>query len=284
MRSESGLVLRDGADPVVLLPDPARRSAFLLRVGRTDQSYVDLEDPRRLEFDYVQRIADVVESMFEPGRTLRVVHVGGAGLTLPRYVAATRPGSVQTVLEPDAELTDLVRARLPLPRQSGIKVRATDGRSGLPDLHDAIADLVVLDAFSGAQVPPDLTTDAALAELHRVLRPDGVLALNVTDRGPLGYTRRVLAGLRARFRVVGLCAEPATLKGRRFGNIVLVATDRSLGVAAWATFADRAGRPPFPYRVLHGARLDQLVGGARPYTDEDAEPSPPPPVDLLGLG
>ncbi|MGI3781468.1 MAG: spermidine synthase [Janthinobacterium lividum] len=284
MRGGDELVLRDGRDPVVLVPDPARRSAFLLRVGRTDQSYVDLDDPLRLEFDYVQRIADLVESLFEPGRTLRAVHVGGAGLTLPRYLAATRPGSVQTVLEPDAELTDFVRARLPLPRGHGIKVRAVDGRSGLPALNDGIADLVVLDAFSGAQVPPDLTTDAALAELHRVLHPDGVLALNVTDRGPLAYTRRVLAGLRARFAVVGMCAEPSTLKGRRFGNLVLLATDRPLGVAAWGTFADRAGRPPFPYRVQHGARLDQLVGGARPYTDEDAEPSPAPPMDLLGLG
>ena len=278
------LVLRDGRDPVVLVPDSSRRSAFLLRVGGTDQSYVDLEDPTRLEFDYVQRIADLVEAMFEPGRTLRAVHVGGAGLTLPRYVAATRPGSVQTVLEPDAELTDFVRVRLPLPRGHGIKVRAVDGRSGLPDLRDAIADLVVLDAFAGAQVPPDLTTEAALADLHRVLRPDGVLALNVTDRGPLGYTRRVLAGLRGQFGVVGLCAEPSTLKGRRFGNLVLVATDRSLGTDAWTRLADRAGRPPFPYRVLHGARLEQLVGGARPFTDEDAEPSPPPPADLLGLG
>lgn len=284
MRSSDELVLRDGREPVVLVPDPSRRSAFLLRVGRTDQSYVDLADPLRLEFDYVQRIADVVDSLFERGRTLRAVHVGGAGLTLPRYVAATRPGSVQTVLEPDAELTDFVRTRLPLPRASGIKVRAVDGRSGLPELRDAIADLVVLDAFLGAQVPADLTTEAALAELHRVLRPDGVLALNVTDRGPLAYTRRVLAGLRARFTAVGLCAEPSTLKGRRFGNVVLVATDRALGTAGWTAIADRAGRPPFPYRVLHGARLDQLVGGARPYTDEDAEPSPSPPMDLLGLG
>ena len=284
MRSSDEVVLRDGAEPVVLVPDSSRRAAFLLRVGRTDQSYVDLEDPLRLEFDYVQRIADVVEATFEPGVTLRVVHVGGAGLTLPRYLAATRPGSVQTVLEPDAELTDFVRARLPLPRASGIKVRGVDGRSGLPDLRDGIADLVVLDAFAGAQVPPDLTTDAALAELHRVLGPHGVLALNVTDRGPLAYTRRVLAGLRGRFGAVGLCAEPSTLKGRRFGNVVLVATDRPLGTAAWVTLADRAGRPPFPYRVLHGERLTQLVGGARPYTDEDAEPSPAPPADLLGLG
>ena len=280
MRDE--LVLRDGPDAVVLVPDPARRSAYLLRAGRTDQSYVDLDDPLRLEFDYVQRIADVVESLSEPGEALRAVHVGGAGLTLPRYLAATRPGSVQTVLEPDVELTDFVRARLPLPRASGIKVRGVDGRNGLGALRDAVADLVVLDAFAGAQVPPDLTTSEAVAELHRVLRPSGVLAVNLTDRGPLAYTRRVLAGLREQFGGTGLTAEPSTLKGRRFGNVVLLATDRPLD-DAWATLADRAGRPPFPYRVLHGARLEQLVGRALPFTDRDAEPSPLPPADLLGL-
>ncbi|SDU99150.1 hypothetical protein SAMN04488544_3113 [Microlunatus sagamiharensis] len=283
MRSEE-LVLRGGESPVVLVPDVGRRSAYLLRVGRTDQSYVDLDDPRHLEFDYVQRVADLVESLYAPGVTLRAVHIGGAGLTLPRYLAATRPGSTQTVLEPDAELTEFVRSRLPLPRSSGIKVRAVDGRSGLPELRDGIADLVVLDAFAGARVPPELTTQGALAELHRVLRPDGVLAMNVTDSGTLRFTRRVLAGLRAELGSVGLCTEPSTLKGRRFGNLVLVASDRPLDADAWAGLADRAGRPPFPYRVVHGARLDQLVGNARPFTDDDAEASPPPPTELFGLG
>jgi spermidine synthase len=277
------LVLRGGDSPVVLVPDVGRRSAYLLRVGRTDQSYVDLDDPRHLEFDYVQRVADLVESFFEPGVPLRAVHVGGAGLTLPRYLAATRPGSVQTVLEPDEELTEFVRSRLPLPRASGIKVRAVDGRSGLPQLRDGIADLVVLDAFAGARVPAELTTQSAFAELHRVLRPGGVLALNVTDSGGLRFTRRVLAGLRAELGSVGLCTEPSTLKGRRFGNLVLVASDRPLDPATWAALADRAGRPPFPYRVVHGDRLDQLVGSARPFSDDDAEPSPPPPSELFGL-
>ncbi len=283
MRSDE-LVLRGGASPVVLVPDNGRPAAFLLRVGRTDQSYVDLDDPRHLEFDYVQRVADLVESLFEPRVPLRAVHVGGAGLTLPRYLAATRPGSTQTVLEPDEELTEFVRSRLPLPRGSGIKVRAVDGRSGLPDLRDGIADLIVLDAFAGARVPAELTTQGAFAELHRVLRPDGVLAMNVTDSGTLGFTRRVLAGLRAELGSVGLCTEPSTLKGRRFGNLVLVGSDRRLDDGTWAALADRAGRPPFPYRVVHGARLDQLVGKARPFTDDDAEASPPPPADLFGLG
>jgi spermidine synthase len=155
MASTGDLVLRTGEHQVVLVPDPSRARAFTLRVGRTDQSYVDLDDPTRLEFDYVQRIVDVLESVAPAGERLAVVHVGGAALTLPRYLAHTRPRSAQVVLEPDAELTELVRTHLPLPRQSGVKVRATDGRTGVAALRDDYADLVILDAFDGAQVPPE---------------------------------------------------------------------------------------------------------------------------------
>ena len=271
-------MLRTGERETVLVPDPTRPRAFTLRVGRTDQSYVDLDDPTRLEFDYVQRVVDVVESVAPAGERLGVVHVGGAALTLPRYLAHTRPRSAQVVLEPDTELTELVRTHLPLPRQSGIKVRAADGRSGLAALRDYYADLVVLDAFDGSRVPAELTTTEFLQDVHRVLRPAGTLVMNVTDRGPFGYARRVLAGVLAVFDHVVLCAEPSTLKGRRFGNVVVAAADVPLPVEA---IAARAGTAPYPYRVLHGARLTQLVGGAAPFTAEDAAASPPPPADLL---
>ena len=271
-------MLRTGEQEAVLVPDPTRPRAFTLRVGRTDQSYVDLDDPTRLEFDYVQRIVDVVESVAPAGERLSVVHIGGAALTVPRYLAHTRPRSAQVVLEPDTELTELVRAHLPLPRQSGIKVRAVDGRTGTAALRDDYADLVVLDAFDGAQVPAELTTEEFLADVHRVLRPGGVLVANVTDRGPFDYARRVLAGVLAVFGHVLACAEPSTLKGRRFGNVVIAAADVPLPVEE---IARRAGTAPYPYRVLHGARLTQLVGGAACFTEVDSAPSPPPPADLL---
>ncbi|SDT37251.1 Spermidine synthase [Friedmanniella luteola] len=272
------LVLRTGERETVLVPDPTAPHAFTLRVGRTDQSYVDLDDPTRLEFDYVQRIVDVVDSVAPAGERLGVVHVGGAALTLPRYLAHTRPRSAQVVLEPDAELTELVRSHLPLPRQSGIKVRAADGLTGLAALRDDYADLVILDAFDGSRVPAELTTAEFLADVRRVLRPGGTLVMNVTDRGPFDYARRVLAGVLATFDHVVFSAEPSTLKGRRFGNVVIAAAAAALPVEE---IARRAGSAPYPYRVLQGARLTQLVGGAAPFTATDGAPSPAPPADLL---
>jgi hypothetical protein len=271
--SSASLILRPGADGAVLVPDLAYRRAFTLRVGRTDQSYVDLDDPLRLEFDYVQRLVDVVDSVAGPGQRLRVVHVGGAAMTLPRYVAVTRPSSAQIVFEPDIELIAFVRRHLPLPTRSGIKVRGTDGRRGIAEVGDGYADLVIIDAFVGARVPADLTTAEFLADARRALSDHGVIIINLTDRGPLGYTRRVLAGVCLAFPHVLLCAEPSTLKGRRFGNVIIAG-----GVAAlpYARIADRAGRPPFPYRVLQGARLNHLLAGSRPFSNDDAEESPEP--------
>jgi spermidine synthase len=277
LRSQS-LMLRSGRDGALLVPDVAYPRAFTLRVGRTDQSYVDLDDPLRLEFDYMQRLVDVLDSVAEPGQRLCVVHIGGAAMTLPRYLAATRPTSTQIVLEPDVELTAFVRRNLPLPTRSGIKVRDTDGRSGIAELRSGLADLMIMDAFVGARVPAELTTAEFLADARRVLNDHGVIMINVTDRGPLAYARRVLAGVRLAFQYVLLCAESSTLKGRRFGNVIIAGGATPLPYAA---IAERAGRSPFPYRVLRGARLDQLLADSLPFSEKDAEESPEPGRGLL---
>ncbi|MET0694270.1 MAG: fused MFS/spermidine synthase [Propionibacteriaceae bacterium] len=281
MRGEGELVLRPGEDGVQLVPDGVRAHAFTLRIGRTDQSYVDLDDPLHLEFDYVQRIADALDAHGQPGARLSVVHVGGAGMTLPRYLAATRPQSAQIVLEPDVELTQFVRDHLPLPKRSGIKVRGIDGRAGIAALRDDYADVVVVDAFDGARVPGDLTTTEFFADVARVLTPSGVVLINLTDRAPFAYGRRVLAAVGASFDQLLMSAEPSTLKGRRFGNVLVHGSQQPL---PHLELARKAGTGAFPYRVVHGARLTQLMGGGTPFTDAEAEMSPEPPRGLGYFG
>ncbi len=250
-----------------------RVSAFVLRLDGADQSHVDLDDPTLLAFDYVRRIGDVLDAWEPPGEPVRVVHVGGAAMTLPRFVAATRPRSAQIVLEPDAALTELVRARLPLPRRSGIKVRPVDGRSGVQALPDSSVDVLILDAFAGARVPADLVSMEYFTSVARALRPGGWFLLNLADRAPFAHSRRVIAGLRTVFPELMLSAEPATLRGRRFGNLLVVASAGGVPTTALAT---RAARSPLPYRVLDAEQVSSSFGGGRPFTDADTEPSPAP--------
>jgi len=253
---------------------PAERpGAFVVRVDGADQSLVDLADPTRLDFDYVRRMGDVIDAWQPTGEPVRIVHVGGAGLTLPRYVAATRPRSAQIVLEPDTALTELVRRELPLPRQSGIKVRPIGGRPGMEAIREASQDLVVLDAFAGARVPAELVTSEYVASVARALTPDGWFLLNLTDRAPFAWTRRVVAGLRTVFDSLLVSAEPATLRGRRHGNLLVVAGRRGVPADALRRRATTGG---LPYRVLADDQVRDSFGGGRPFSDADTEPSPLP--------
>src|SRR6266849_4742575 len=99
-----------------LAADPDRPAAWTLLADGFPQSHVDLDDPRHLEFEYVRRLGHLIDLAAPAGQPLRVLHLGGGGLTLARYVAATRPGSRQLAVDCDAALVDLVRRRLPLDR------------------------------------------------------------------------------------------------------------------------------------------------------------------------
>lgn len=246
--------------------------AYVLRLDGMDQSHVDLADPTRLVFDYVRRLGDLLDMALPRGEPLRVLHIGGGALTLPRYVAATRPGSAQVVLEPDRELVALVRAEAPLPARSGIRIREADGREGLAAVADGRMDVVVLDAYDGGRVPGSLVSLEALGDMRRVLRPGGLLLANLTDRAPFVHARRVVAGVRKTFPELLVAAEPATLRGRRQGNLVLAA-----GATVPAEeLAARARTGATPYTVLSGTRLSDTLGGGRAFTDADAADGPEP--------
>ncbi|WP_127480051.1 spermidine synthase [Nocardioides pantholopis] len=248
-------------------------NAYVLRLDGHDQSHVDLADPTRLAFDYVRRMGDVLDAWGRPGEPVRVVHVGGAAMTLPRYVAATRPRSAQVVLEPAADVTELVREELPLPRRSGIKVRPVDGRTGLAAFRAESLDVVLVDAYAGGRVPGDLVTAEHAALAARVLAPGGLLLLNLVDRAPFAWTRRVVAAVRTAFPETMISAEPATLRGRRAGNLLLVAGRDGVPLA---DLRARAASSPAPYRVLDDRQVSDSMGGGEPFTDSDTTPSPAP--------
>lgn len=274
--SRAGEPLREEVDGGLaeLVADRDRPRAFALLVDGAPQSHVDLDDPARLEFAYQRRIGHVVDLVAPPGRPLHVLHLGGGALTLARYVAATRPRSTQQVVELDAALTQLVRRELPLDHSWRIRVRTGDAREGLAKLPDGWADLIVADVFSGARTPAHLTTAEFLDEVARVLRPSGWYVANLADGGPLAFLRGQVATVRSRFEETVLAADPAVLRGRRFGNAMLLAANHELPVA---DLTRRIASDPHPGRVEHGRPLRDFTGGAPEVTDATAQRSPAPP-------
>lgn len=252
-----------------------------LDVDGTPQSHVDLDDPTHLHFEYIARMGAVIDRLRMPRQPLTAIHLGAGALTIPRYVEATRPGSRQQVIELEPALWDLVRENLPLPRGASIRVRIGDARDGLGRLPAGLAgaaDLVVSDVYSGAQTPAHLTTVEFYTEAVRFLAPDGVLLVNVADGAGLAFARRQVATIAAVLDHVIVLAEVQTLKGRRFGNLVIAASRAPLPTE-WLPRLMAAG--PHPAKVAEGAEVVEFARGARVATDADATASPKPSSSLF---
>ncbi|MCX4581966.1 spermidine synthase [Streptomyces sp. NBC_01481] len=272
-----------GPEPVVeqvdgglaeLIPDRERPRGWTLLIDGAPQSHVDLDDPVHLSFEYQRRLGHVIDLAAPPGRPLQAVHLGGGAFTLARYIAATRPRSTQQIVELDALLVQLVRRQLPLDPGARIRVRSTDARAGLGKVPDGWADLVIADVFSGARTPAHLTSTEFLGEVRRVLAPGGFYAANLADGPPLAHLRAQVATAAAVFPELALAADPTVLRGRRFGNAVLLASDVPLPVAE---LTRRVATDPHAGRVEHGKALADFTGGAPAVTDASAKPSPVPP-------
>ncbi|MET0495646.1 MAG: fused MFS/spermidine synthase, partial [Actinoplanes sp.] len=200
----------------------------------------------------------------------------GGALTLPRYVAATRPGSPQRVVEIDGPLVELVRKELPWDPRAKLRVRVGDAREAVTGMRDAGYDLVVVDVFAGSRTPAHLASVEFIREVARVLAPDGTMIANVADGPPLRYSRTQVATIRAVLPEVCVVADATVLRGRRFGNLVVVAGRTPLPIAE---LTRRAAGDWFPGRVE--TDLDRFVSGQQAATDIDAVPSPAPPEGLF---
>lgn len=244
----------------VVEQDPDRASGRTLVLDDLRHSYVDLEDPTFLEFEYVKAMAAVVDTWWPAGETIDAHHVGGGGLTLPRYLEATRPGTRNVVSEIDPGVIRIDRDQL----DADIPVRVEDGRLGLAALEPDSLDLVVGDAFGGMSVPWHLTTAEAVGQVRRALRDDGVYVLNVIDYRTLRFARAEVATLQATFDHVAVAGDDDG------GNLVLVASDRPIDVEAIA--ADFGARD-LPWEFQRD--VTAWVDGADVLTDDRA------PIDQL---
>lgn len=260
-----------------IVADPDRATGRTLVLDGLRHSYVDVEDPTYLRFGYVRAIAAVVDTTFPAGEPLAAHHIGGGGLTFPRYLAAARPGTRSLVSEIDGGVVRIDREQLDLGASTGIDVRVEDGRLGLKRLETDSRDLVVGDAFGGVSVPWHLTTSEALGDVHRALKDDGLYAANLIDHGRLAFARAEVATLAEVFEHVAVMGAPvdigldpaATPVG---GNLVVLASDRPFDAPAIQKALDTRETG---WRIATGDTVTAWTGDAPVLTDDHA------PVDQL---
>lgn len=258
-------------DAVATVEHDSTTSGWILRIGGAEQSHVDLQDPRRVFYEYLKRVANVIDLVKNPGDPVKTVHLGGGAMTLPRYIAATRPRSPQVVVELARELPGFVSAHLPLPPGADIKVVTGDARESLRHLSSFAAtpaDVVVLDIFAGDSAPHHLRERSFYREIRDIMAPHGVLLVNVGDDPGLAFFReqaRILSmaedpAAQPVFHDVWCLTEATMTTGRHAGNLILVASGQALP-RQWKEQLMAAG--PHPAALLDSWELSQWLSDAR---------------------
>lgn len=249
-----------------------RDSGRVLVLDTLHHSYVDVQDPTYLGFDYTRVFADVLATLAPPKEPLDALHVGGGGFSMPRYLAATRPGSHSLVLELDPMLVQVAEEELGLVTGPDLRVETGDARLGVAQQPTARWDVVIGDAFGGLAVPWHLTTVEFLTDVRATLRPGGTYLLNVIDHPPMAFARAEAATLAAVFDHVAVIAPRRRLLAAEGGNVILVASDAPLDTAAIADEIDRRGGTQ---AIARGRAYKRFVNEAQVLVDDHA------PVDQL---
>lgn len=243
---------------VELRPDPFVAGGWEVFVNGVPSSHI-APDPLQLEYEYMRWIAagcEVIINSRLDATKLRMTHLGGGACSLARYFAQVYPKARQTVVELDAELARLVREWFDVPRAPRLKIRVGDARAVADGFSAASRDVVIRDVFAGAVTPYSVTTVEFLRAVHHGLAPGGLYVANCGDHADLRGARSELRSMAEVFTQVGVIADPPMLKGRRYGNIVLLGSDGPLPVAGDAAAAQLTKR---------------LLAGAVPARYEDDE-------------
>lgn len=239
-----------------VLADEYHDNGYILMVNGVPSSHIVIGSPEVLEFEYMRWIAAAVETLLpvDPA-SLRMTHLGGAGCSLPRYFASIWPKSRHTVVELDAKLGELVRTLFDVPRSPTVKIRAGEARAVTDSFVPASRDVIIRDVFAGDTTPYLLTTVEFFRAAHDALAPEGLYVANCGDHHDLSIAKAELQGMSQVFEHISVIADPPMLKGRRYGNIILLGSDREMPAAG----------------SVEAAQLSKLLlGGAVPahYKDE----------------
>ena len=281
MNEIPSIVLSHSGYRAVIETDRWVPGSFTLVVDGTPQSHVNMDNPAELFFEYIQRMGHVIDQIGMPGQPITAVHLGAGAFTLPRYIEATRPGSRQQVVEIESDLVDFVRKELPWSPRAQIKVRHGDARAVLAKFPAGLrgsVDLLVVDIFSGARTPAHVTSLEFYTEAVSLLSDDGIVLVNVADGPGLAFAKAATSTLSSVVADVAVLAETQILKGRRFGNVVLVGSRSPLPLE-WMPRILAGG--PHPAKVVAGAELRDFIAGAPIVTDATAIQSPPPAKSIF---
>ena len=152
------------------------RPARVLYSGQrgTAQSGIATDGKSELLFDYNQRFIELLESI--PAK--RVLLIGGGAYTLPQAILQQFPDMRIDVVEIDPGLKAIAEQFFGLQASTRLQIFHGDGRAYL-ERNPEPYDVILIDAFSRAEIPRSLTGHEVASLVARNLSKDGVIAMNI---------------------------------------------------------------------------------------------------------
>jgi len=225
------------------------RNGRRVRVMITDpsaaQSLMYLDNPSELVSDYT-KFYDLA-FRYNPD-IKRVLMLGGGGYSVPKHLLAEHKNVSVDVVELDEGITEVARKYFFLEDNPSMTIYHEDARTFLNRaVHDKIEpyDAIFMDTFnSAANIPFHLTTAETGAHIHSLLKPGGVLVVNIIS-SMYGTKSGVLHGIYKAFSrsFSTMMIFPANAPDPRYAaalqNIMLVAGDIvPTGTASGDEYAD----------------------------------------------
>ncbi len=212
-----------------------------------------LNQPRRATAYYCERtgIGRALQSL----PTDRPRQLGVVGLGAGTLAVYGRVGDEMRLYEINDQVLDLARRHFSYLADSAASIVPVlgDGRLMLERESPQAFDLLAMDAFSGDSIPTHLLTLEAFEAYQRHMKPDGLLAVHITNT----YLdlRPVMASAAQHLGKVALLLELSAGHGDPFCR-------RS----SWVVFVNPAQAAALP-AVLQGAKVLTPTPGFRPWTD-----------------
>jgi spermidine synthase len=243
----------------------------VLALDRLVHSYVVPDNPFLLKYDYLKIFTEVIGYGSGDNDTPRILHMGGGGYSLPRYLETVNPQSINEVVEIDPAVTKTAYEKLGLPSDMAIKTYNQDARLFLMQQQTQDKyNFIVGDVFNDFSTPYHLTT----VEFNRVIssrmQPDGIYMINIIDDFKEGkFMPSMVYTLKQVFQNVIILSVSNDWVNAGLSTYVIIATDRSFDEADYRKSASDDGKNTAVGYAFWGSDLDRYLEERNPVLLSD---------------
>jgi len=198
-----------------------KRDVRVMRIGNVINSGIYLDDDALL-LNYTNYFR-LVSHFFPSVRDSLMI--GGGAFIYPRNFLNQFPNANMDVVEIDSRMSKIARDFFGFSEEQRLRIINQDGRTFLNRTHNQY-DVIFCDAFSSTFIPYQLTTRNSIVQMHRVLRDNGVVLVNILssiEGGDGKFLRAEYATFKSVFPQVYLFPVKSADDGKLFQNIMLIA-------------------------------------------------------------